>query len=75
MWGSQRTSIPALPVELGEIPLRLWRLKLVLNYLAKVEALGPDHPSKAVASIVIWSNVPPWRRIERVGERGHGGVY
>lgn len=55
--------IPALVVEEDEAPLLLRRLKIVLNYLLKVVAQGPDQPTKALLE-------EHWERgMSKVGKR------
>lgn len=44
---SPHTSLAALQVESGELPLKLQRLKNIFNYKLKCSSFKPDHPATA----------------------------
>ena len=47
-WGFKSSPVPALQVELGEMPLELRRKQLMGNYWANLRGQSESHPTKGV---------------------------
>ena len=47
-WGFKSSPVPALQVELGEMPLELRRKQLMGNYWANLRGQSETHPTKGV---------------------------
>lgn len=60
------TSIPAMLVEVGEAPLHLRRMKLALNYIAKLKGSGENIMSSSVLNNS-WELAEGINRVNRSG--------